>query len=108
MERKENDKFLVTYRLKLVLNLFEGEKTNTFYVGLVALGYSIYQFFTAFYFTFFFLLGFHVISDSYLSLIASQRITEYIPNLFGGIIFLIIGIYLMKVGVKKETLFKNL
>ncbi len=79
--------------------MFRGEKTAIYWLGLVVLGYSIYQFCLAATS----IVAFSFVSQQYggdvlLSLVA------VVPTLAGGIIFLIIGLYIMKAGVKKEAL----
>ncbi len=87
--------------------MFRGEKTTTFWVGLVALGYSIFQFFQAFWIPIY-ISG---ILPNALTYTASFNLNlfrygleEYLPNIVAGIIFLIIGLYIMKVGVKKQPI----
>jgi len=93
-----------------VLDLFKGEKTVTFWIGLIILGYSIYQFCLAgwqvIYYNFIYPSMMQQISgnSSYdtSSILTAQSLTIAIPGLMGGVIFLIIGLYIMKVGVKKD------
>jgi hypothetical protein len=90
--------------------MFKGEKTTTFWIGLLALGYSIFQFCQAiwqtiyYYFIYPEILG--VSSD-----ISSLNFTRLfatlgtaVPSFIGGIIFLVIGLYIMKVSVKKQSI----
>jgi hypothetical protein len=57
-----------------VIPLFEGEKTTVFWIGLVVLAYSIYQFFSGFWFMFSFLIGYPFpIGDAYTFEIISER-----------------------------------
>jgi xanthine/uracil permease len=79
--------------------LFEGEKTAVFWLGLVVFGYSIYQFCIA---------GWQIFYYGLLFPISTLSIPWYaftlntvIPAIIGGIIFLVIGLYIMKAGVKR-------
>ena len=100
-----------------VLDLFKGEKTVTFWIGLIILGYSIYQFCLAVWQIAFYNLvypamiqqisGISDINGAMSSSLATSAITMQslltaIPGLIGGVIFLLIGLYVMKVGIKKE------
>ncbi len=78
--------------------MFKGEKTVLFYVGLIVLGYSVYQFFSAVW---------QIVSSYILypgsALVDFYLIQTFVPAFVQGIIFLIIGLFIMKVGtVKKE------
>ncbi len=88
-------------------NVFEGEKTSTFWIGLIIFGYSIFQFCQAVWQTFYYYLfyfdhvavgAFGVSSDTRLFFALGQ----VVPSVIGGIVFAIIGLYIMKVGVKKQ------
>jgi len=88
-----------------VFILFKGEKTVVFWIGLVIFGYSIYQFSMAawhlIYFNFIYpsLLGESSLSYPFFE----QSLMQAVPGFIGGVIFLIIGLYIMRVGtVKKE------
>jgi putative Mn2+ efflux pump MntP len=87
-----------------VLVLFKGEKTAVFWIGLVILGYSIYNFCLAGWN----LVFYNIIYPAVIGGSASdidfllQSFLASIPELIGGIIFLIIGLYIMKVGIKKD------
>jgi putative Mn2+ efflux pump MntP len=90
-----------------VVIVFKGEKTTVFWIGLVSLGYSIFQFFQAFWVSIYnstvYPIGTtYYVTHLYIGLFI-RELVEYIPNIIAGIIFLVIGLYLMKVGVKKET-----
>lgn len=84
--------------------MFSGEKKTTFWIGLVTLGYSIFLFFQAFWLTIYYSGIFP--SDTYdtnFNLTLFRLVLEqYLPNIVGGIIFLVIGLYMMKIGVKKQ------
>lgn len=88
--------------------MFKGEKTTTFWIGLVALGYSIFQFIQAFWVPLYvsttYPLGITYYVTSFDLGLFIRALEEYIPNIIAGIIFLIIGLYIMKVGVKKQPI----
>jgi len=76
--------------LKLVLNLFEGEKTYLFWAGLIILSLAS-------------LLLFAMIwSLRYYSLQTSSYLVNNFPQFLGAAVFILIGLYMMKSGVKKE------
>jgi xanthine/uracil permease len=68
--------------------MFEGEKTTIFYTGLFILGGSLFSLFL----TLWIIL---IDATSY----AWKIVT---PFVFGSAVFLVIGYYLMKIGVKRE------
>lgn len=78
--------------------LFRGEKSVLFYIGLIVLGYSVSQFFWA---GWQIALPFFTNSSSTPDIIGIQWF-YYVPSIVQGIIWLIIGLYIMKVGVKKD------
>jgi hypothetical protein len=79
-----------------VWELFEGEKTAIFWLGLVVLGYSIYQFCLG---------GFQTLADVYLlqGMSSSISLITLVPPMSGGVIFLVIGLYIMRAGVVKKS-----
>lgn len=74
--------------------LFEGEKTWVFWLGLIILGLAIVN----------------LIRDltsviSVVSMISEgliQYLANIIPTIIGSVIFILIGVYMMKSGVKKD------
>jgi len=71
--------------------LFDGEKTVLFWVGLVILGFSS---------TFFL---FNSLWNFYTwGLPPFRMLTYQVPNIVMGIVFMLIGLYMMKSGVKKK------
>jgi len=83
--------------------MFKGEKTLVFWIGLIILGYSVWQFFNAgwqiVYLIFFYP---NMIGDPSMNISLIQALGS-VPEVVGGVIFMIIGLYMMKVGtVKKE------
>ncbi len=89
--------------------MFEGEKTSVFWAGLIVLGVSIYFFATAiwqmlyiyFLYPSIFGTGSTSGSASFLSTIRIEALAS-VPPVIGGIIFAIIGAYMMRMGVRKE------
>jgi hypothetical protein len=84
-----------------VIIVFKGEKTTTFWIGLIVFGYSIVQFCQAIWQT----IYYYFIYPSVISLdptIHIYMLGTAVPLVIGGIIFLIIGLYIMKAGVRKE------
>jgi hypothetical protein len=85
-----------------VRDLFKGEKTTVFWIGLVIFGVSIYEFGTAiwqilyFYFLYPSIFGYTTLLNS----VRLEALTS-VPSFVGGIVFVLIGTYMMKVGVKK-------
>jgi putative Mn2+ efflux pump MntP len=67
--------------------LFEGEKTRVFWWGLIILGISVVELFAVFWYRLvaFFFFDWRVLG----------------PPIFGGVVFLFIGLYMMNAGVKK-------
>ncbi len=87
--------------------MFKGEKTTTFWIGLIVFGYSILQFFNAIwqivYYPFIYpaLIGASGIAAIFsYTLIETLGVT--IPSIVSGIVFMIIALYIMKVGVRKN------
>ena len=73
--------------------MFEGEKTAIFWLGLVVFGYSIYEFFVAGWQTFLMNPDFGF----------SYKLQVAFPPIVGGIIFIIIGLLIMKAGIRKNN-----
>jgi hypothetical protein len=96
-----------------VLAVFKGEKTTVFWIGIVALAYSISQFCIAgwqiFYYYFLFpIVSFNISASEAAAFANSVRLQAFsqlaIPSIITGVIFLVIGLYLMKIGFKKNLL----
>ena len=68
--------------------VFEGEKTRIFWWGLVIFAISICVLFTIFWHIF------------VLNLYFDWR--YWAPEIFGGVVFLLVGLYMMKSGVRKD------
>ena len=91
--------------------MFKGERTAVFWVGLAIFGYSLYLFFQAIWLQLYYHFVYpstatNISSSSIANIAINQKIEFYInfPAIIGGIIFLIIGLYMMKEGVKKQSL----
>jgi len=69
--------------------MFEGERTQIFWAGLFIVGLTVFGLFT----TLWYIVAIYPSSWSYVT-----------PLSFGCVVFLIIGFYMMKSGVKKEKL----
>jgi hypothetical protein len=84
--------------------VFEGEKTLVFWVGLLVFGYSLAQFCAAIWQTIYFIIIYPRAYPSSLSttLIVAQAVYTLIPLIISGIIFAVIGLYMMKKGIKQE------
>ncbi len=96
----------------VAISVFKGEKTTTFWIGLVIFGYSLYQFCNAAWQTIYYFFIYTLIypqainplgSTSYSDYLKVLAVSQYVvPSLIGGIIFLVIGLYMMKVGIRKN------
>ena len=88
--------------------MFKGEKTTTFWIGLIVFGNSIFQFCQAIWLTIYYYLIYPALLDTSYST-SSLDFTRLfailaiiVPSVIGGIIFMIIGLYIMKVSVRKN------
>jgi hypothetical protein len=85
--------------------MFEGEKTNLFWVGLLVLGFSSFVLFAEIWQSIFSYLNYLSYSRQYNNSFGPYSFPwSYIPIIVGGMIFLLIGLYMMKSGVKKANL----
>ncbi len=78
--------------------MFMGEKTATFWIGIVAFSYSIYQFCLA---------GWEIIYLYFIYqyptvIVFNQLIPVLTPHIIGGVIFLVVGLYIMIVATRKN------
>jgi len=71
--------------------MFEGEKTRIFWIGLVILGLSSTILFTILWYT--------VVVSGGLSYWDWRYL---VPPIVGAVVFILIGLYMMKSGVKKK------
>jgi len=94
----------------LVIIMFKGEKTTTFWIGLIVVGYSVFQFCQAIWQTIYYyyiypeILGISVDASALNFTRSFATLAVAVPPIIGGVIFLIIGLYIMKVGVRKEPI----
>jgi len=70
--------------------MFKGEKTKVFWRGLIIFGLAITVLFTVFWYVFVLDYGYYI----------SWR--WWTPVIFGGAVFLLIGLYMMIAGVEKR------
>jgi hypothetical protein len=73
------------------LIVFEGEKTLVFWVGLIILGLASVGLFG--------ILWMMAIWNGYMDRLTMVK--QAVPVLVGGIVFILIGLYMMRSGVKK-------
>jgi len=87
-----------------VIAVFEGDKTLVFWVGLLVFGYSIVQFCSAIWDTFYYVLIYPSVYSSPMSvsLIEAQEVYTLIPLIISGIVFAVIGRYMMRKGFKQN------
>ncbi len=72
--------------------MFEGEKTFVFWIGLIILGLASVGLFG--------ILWMIAIWNGYMD--RFRMLEQAVPVLFGGVVFILIGLYMMKSGVKKK------
>ena len=72
--------------------MFEGEKTFVFWIGLIILGLASVGLFG--------ILWMIAVWDGYLDRFTMLK--QAVPVIVGGVVFIIIGLYMMKSGVKKK------
>ena len=73
--------------------MFEGEKTFVFWIGLIILGLASVGLFG--------LMWMLAVWDVYVDRFTMLK--YQVPALVGGIIFILIGLYMMKSGVKRKV-----
>ena len=71
--------------------MFEGEKTGIFWVGLIILGLASVALFYA--------LWMSVVWNRYLNRFI--MLESFVPVIVGGVVFILIGFYMMKSGTQK-------
>jgi putative Mn2+ efflux pump MntP len=84
--------------------VFKGEKTNLFWTGLIILGFASLVVFTAIWQNIISYINYLSYSNRYSTAFAYSYVWSYIPIIVGGVIFILIGLYMMKSGVRKEQL----
>ena len=72
--------------------MFDGEKIIVFWIGLIILGLASVGLFG--------ILWMLVVWDGYGDRFAMLK--YQVPTIVGGVVFIIIGLYMMKSGVKKK------
>jgi putative Mn2+ efflux pump MntP len=68
--------------------MFEGEKTRVFWWGLIFCAISVIVLFNTFWYT--------------LAISTGLSLVTFGPEIFGSIVFLLVGLYMMKNGTKKK------
>jgi hypothetical protein len=83
--------------------MFDGEKTALFWIGLIILGFASVFSFGVIWFTISGYMNYLYYSHEYPSSYASYAyVWSYVPIFVGGIVFMLIGLYMMKSGVRKK------
>ena len=72
--------------------MFEGKKTFVFWIGLIILGLASVGLFG--------ILWMIAVWDGYLDRFTMLK--QAVPVIVGGVVFILIGLYMMKSGVKKK------
>ena len=72
--------------------MFEGKKTYVFWIGLIVLGLASVGLFAVLYFI--------AVWDGYWDRLTMLK--QALPLIVGGVVFLLIGLYMMKSGVEKS------
>jgi putative Mn2+ efflux pump MntP len=72
--------------------MFEGEKTYVFWIGLIILGLASVALFSILWYTMLIVPGYYGV----------DYWKYWIPPIVAAIVFILIGLYMMKSGVKKE------
>ena len=89
--------------------MFEGEKTLVFWIGLLVFGYSFAQFCggiwdVVYYVAIYPRLLPNSLSNQTWALFEAQAVYPAISMVISGVIFAVIGLYMMTKGVKREQL----
>ncbi len=82
--------------------MFQGEKTNLFWLGLIVLGFASLVLFTAVWQIIVSYVNYLNYSRQYTSTFSYSFVSYLVPIIVGGIIFILIGYYMMKSGVRKD------
>jgi len=72
--------------------MFEGERTYVFWIGLIILGLASVGLFG--------ILWMITVWNGYMD--PFRMLKQAVPVIVGGIVFILIGLYMIKSGVKKE------
>lgn len=83
--------------------MFEGEKTAVFWACLVIFGYSLTQFCSAIWQTIYYLVIYPRVFPSSLggTVIEADEFYVLVPLIISGVIFAVIGRYMMSKGIKR-------
>ena len=73
--------------------MFEGEKTLVFWIGLIIFGLASVGLFWVFWMI--------AVWNLYMSPL--MMLKQSVPTIVGGVVFILIGLYMMKSGVKKSV-----
>ena len=73
--------------------MFEGKKTFVFWIGLIILGLASVGLFG--------ILWMIAVWDEYLDRL--NMLKQVVPLIVGGMVFILIGLYMMKSGVKRKV-----
>ena len=73
--------------------MFEGEKTFVFWIGLIILGLASVSLFG--------ILWIFAVWDGYGD--RFNMLKYQVPAIVGGVVFILIGLYMMKSGVKRKV-----
>jgi hypothetical protein len=84
--------------------MFKDEKTNLFWTGLIILGFASLVVFTAIWQIIISYINYLSYSNRYNTSFAYSYVWSYIPIIAGSVIFILIGGYMLKSGVRKEQL----
>jgi hypothetical protein len=89
-----------------VITVFKAEKTAVFWVGLLVFGYSLAQFCAAIWQTVYFVIiyprVYPVAVPNMTVAIEAQAVYPMTPLIMNGVIFVVIGLYMMKRDVKQK------
>jgi len=73
--------------------MFEGEKTILFWIGLIILGLASVSLFG--------ILWMLAVWNGYMDRFSMLK--YQVPTIVGGVVFILIGLYMMKSGVKRKV-----
>ena len=74
--------------------MFQGEKTSIFWIGLLLLSISSVALFA---------IVWTLLSYPYSYGTLSYALSSYVPIIVGALVFILVGLYMMKSGVKKTA-----
>jgi hypothetical protein len=85
--------------------VFKGEKNTVFWAGLIILGISLFGFCNSIWQVIYDYFFYPIVTSSSVSFTNTFRISmisSIVPSLIGGVIFMVIGLYMMKSGIRKN------